>query len=54
VCNPQVDLAKNRLVAYVFDSSGNTTADAEGRTFTYDAEHNQTQVRDQYGTTIGE
>jgi len=27
-----------------FDSSGNTTADAEGRTFIYDAENKQVEV----------
>jgi RHS repeat-associated protein len=46
VCNPQIDQAKNQLTGYGFDSTGNTTADAENRSFIYDAENNQVEVRD--------
>lgn len=38
---------------YVFDSSGNTTEDPLDRTFIYDAENRQVEVKDQYNNTIG-
>ena len=48
-----VNAANNRLSTsdnYAFDNAGNTTADAEGRTFVYDAENKQTSVSDPGGT----
>ncbi|QYU68070.1 hypothetical protein J4558_25010 [Leptolyngbya sp. 15MV] len=39
---------------YTFDPAGNTTVDAEGRQFTYDAENKQVKVRDSQSQTIGE
>ncbi|MGD9628009.1 MAG: RHS repeat domain-containing protein [Pyrinomonadaceae bacterium] len=56
IVNPSVNTANNRLSTsddYAFDSSGNTTGDAEGRTFVYDAENKQILVSDGNGT-IGE
>ncbi len=44
---------KNRLNAsngYGFDNAGNTAADAQGRTFVYDAENKQISVSDPNGT----
>lgn len=41
VCNPSANLADNKLTGYGYDSAGNITTDAEGRTFTYDAENRQ-------------
>jgi hypothetical protein len=38
---------------YSYDSSGNTTADAEGRTFVYDAENTQAEVIES-SVSIGE
>ena len=55
--NPSINTANNRLSTsddYAFDSSGNTTADAEGRTFIYDAENKQVEVKDSLNATIGE
>jgi hypothetical protein len=46
IVNPSVNTANNRLNGYTFDASGNTTVDALGRIFIYDAENKQTQVRD--------
>jgi RHS repeat-associated protein len=56
IVNPSVNAANNRLssTGWQYDTSGNTTVDAEGRQFTYDAENKQTEVRDQYNTVIGE
>ena len=54
VCNPTINAANNRLNGYGFDASGNTTADAEGRQFTYDAENKQTEVRDSLNQTVGQ
>ena len=51
--NPSVNPSNNRFASgrnYGYDSSGNTTADATGRTFVYDAENKQTSVSDQNGT----
>src|SRR5690606_8820846 len=42
ILNPSINQSNNRLSTsdnYVFDSSGNTTEDAQGRTFVYDAEN---------------
>ncbi len=47
--NPSIDLTKNRLIGYVFDNAGNTTTDAGGQTFIYDAENKQVQVSDTQG-----
>ncbi len=50
--DPALNTGNNRLSAgdgYVFDASGNTTGDAEGRTFVYDAENKQTSVSDANG-----
>src|SRR5690606_14916054 len=53
IVNPSVNTANNRLSTtdnYAFDNSGNTTGDAEGRTFVYDAENKQVSVSDGRGT----
>ena len=53
VCNPTVSATNNRFntgQGYSYDLAGNTTADAEGRTFVYDAENKQTSVSDPGGT----
>ncbi|MGD9562270.1 MAG: hypothetical protein AB7F88_18850 [Pyrinomonadaceae bacterium] len=47
--NPSIELAKNRLIGYAFDNAGNTAADADGQTFTYDAENKQVQVNNAQG-----
>ena len=44
VVNPSVNTANNRLNGYTFDTSGNTTRDAENRKFTYDGENKQVKV----------
>ncbi|MBF2021956.1 MAG: RHS repeat-associated core domain-containing protein, partial [Hydrococcus sp. C42_A2020_068] len=56
VCNPESNPQNNRLssTGWQYDAAGNTTADPEGRTFIYDAENKQTEVRDQYNTVIGQ
>lgn len=57
ISNPSVDASNNRLSStdnYVYDSSGNTIEDAQGRQFTYDAEDKQVVVKDQYDSTIGQ
>jgi RHS repeat-associated protein len=54
IVNPSVNTANNRLNGYTFDASGNTTVDAEGRIFVYDAENKQTEVRDSQNTIIGQ
>ncbi len=57
IVNPSINAANNRLNTsedYVFDDSGNTTTDAEGRTFIYDAENKQIEVINDKDETIGE
>lgn len=54
VCNPQINQANNRLISYQFDNSGNTTLDAENRTFIYDAENKQKEVKDINNISIGQ
>jgi RHS repeat-associated protein len=56
VTNPTIDPSNNRFASgqgYSYDSSGNTTAVAEGRAFVYDAENKQVSVSDT-GGTIGQ
>ncbi len=44
IVNPSVNTANNRLNGYTFDSSGNTTQNAQSRKFTYDGENKQIKV----------
>jgi RHS repeat-associated protein len=53
IVNPSVNTGNNRLSTsdnYAFDTVGNTTGDAEGRTFVYDAENKQISVSE--GATL--
>jgi RHS repeat-associated protein len=61
--NPTISTSTNRLVQdqdndsvndYVFDSAGNTTRDASGKTFIYDGENKQTEVKDASSNTVGQ
>jgi hypothetical protein len=52
--NPAVDPSNNKLIGYQFDNSGNTKIDAENRSFIYDSENKQVEVRDQANTVIGQ
>jgi RHS repeat-associated protein len=49
ICNPEINAQNNRLIGTTFDSAGNTTADASGQTFVYDAENKQGQVSNASG-----
>jgi len=56
IYNPTISTTNNRFDSgqgYSYDSSGNTTVDAEGRTFVYDAENKQIEVIES-STTIGQ
>lgn len=53
VCTPDIPIvnpipipASNKLTGYTYDTSGNTTEDAESREFVYDAENKQIEVID--------
>ena len=54
---PQIQLtvsaATNKLNGYTFDDAGNVITDADGRSFTYDAENKQVEVKDSVSSTIG-
>lgn len=57
ILNPSVNQSNNRLSSsddYVFDTSGNTTEDAQGRIFIYDAENKQVEVQDSQQNIIGQ
>jgi hypothetical protein len=57
IVNPSINQSNNRLSTsdnYVFDNSGNTTTDAQGRIFIYDAENKQIEVRDSQQNVIGQ
>lgn len=54
ICNPQIDVTKNRLVGASYDNAGNTTADAENKTFIYDGENKQVEVKNSLNQTIGQ
>ena len=62
VVNPEILTTNNRFKSdqdndsiddYLYDASGNTTKDAPGRTFTYDAENKQTEVKDAQNVSLG-
>ncbi len=56
ICNPTVNPANNRFNSgqgYTYDLSGNTISDAAGRTYIYDAENKQKQVKNSANQTIG-
>jgi hypothetical protein len=52
--NPAVDPSSNKLIGYQFDNSGNTKIDAEDRSFIYDSENKQVEVRDHANTIVGQ
>jgi len=57
IFDPAINTANNRLSTsdnYAFDNAGNTTVDAQGRTFTYDGENKQTEVKNSSNVTIGQ
>jgi RHS repeat-associated protein len=56
VINPEINVANNRIALtqdYVYDAAGNVITDAEGRTFKYDAENKQIEVKNSGTTVIG-
>ncbi len=55
--NPMIDTANNRFTTgqgYTYDLSGNLLTDAEGRSYTYDAENKQKEAKNSSSQTIGE
>jgi len=55
--NPVFDASNNRMAAgqgWSYDAAGNTIGDPEGRTFFYDAENKQVEVRNASSTTVGQ
>ena len=57
IYNPAVNTSNNRLSSsdtYGFDSGGNTTGDPQGRTFKYDSENKQGEVRNSSNQLIGQ
>ncbi len=56
VTNPGINTSNNRLSSsngYVYDAAGNVTTDADGRTFTYDAENKQVEAKNASSVTLG-
>jgi len=56
IVNPSINTSNNRLSTsdnYTFDNSGNTTADANGQTYTYDGENKMVKASNSSGT-LGE
>jgi RHS repeat-associated protein len=49
ICNPTANPQDNKLVGTNYDSVGNTSQDANGQTFVYDAENKQVQVNNASG-----
>ncbi|QQS33240.1 MAG: RHS repeat-associated core domain-containing protein [Acidobacteriota bacterium] len=57
VFNPELDPANNRMATgqgWAYDAAGNVTTDAEGRTFTYDGENKQIEVKNYSNATVGQ
>ena len=49
ICNPSANPTNNKLIGTNYDSVGNTSQDANGQTFVYDAENKQVQVSNASG-----
>lgn len=54
VCNPDFDQANNRLLNTNYDNAGNTTQEANGKTYSYDALNKQIEAKDSNGNIIGQ
>jgi RHS repeat-associated protein len=57
IYNPSINTTNNRLNTtdnYAFDNSGNTKGDAQGRTFIYDSENKQVEVKNSSNATVGQ
>lgn len=55
-CNPTIDTANNQFTTgqgYTYDMAGNLITDAQNRTFTYDAENKQTEVKNSSNQPVG-
>jgi RHS repeat-associated protein len=56
VTNPTIDAANNRFTTgqgWTYDLAGNVITDAESRTFFYDSENKQVEVRNSSSATLG-
>ncbi len=54
--NPTFNTANNRMASgqnWTYDSAGNVTVDPDGRTFTYDGENKQTEVKNSSSVSLG-
>jgi RHS repeat-associated protein len=51
--NPAASTTTNKLTGYTYDSTGNVVTDADGRTFTYDAENKQLKVENSSEVVLG-
>ena len=53
--NPTISTSNNRLTStgWAYDSAGNTTGDPDGRSFFYDAENKQIEVKNSSNASIG-
>lgn len=57
VTNPQIDTNNNKFTTgqgYTYDLAGNLLTDAEGRSFTYDAENKQKDAKNSSNQTLGQ
>jgi RHS repeat-associated protein len=56
IVNPTIGTSNNRLssTGWQYDAAGNTTADPEGRSFIYDGENKQVEVRNASNAVIGQ
>lgn len=55
--HPTIDAANNRFTTgqgYVYDYNGNIIADAEGRSFTFNGDDKQTEVKDTNNNVVGQ
>ena len=53
--NPTISTSNNRLTStgWTYDSAGNTIGDPDGRSFIYDAENKQIEVKNSSNSSIG-
>ncbi len=55
-CNPQIDANTNRITSngYTYDLAGNIITDVQGRSFTFNGDNKQVEVKDASNNVIGQ
>lgn len=53
ICNPSANPENNKLVGTTYDQVGNTSADASGQSYVYDAENKMVEAKNASAVALG-